>query len=197
MPDELEAALSRALAIVRGADLDPDKPAGTAALTILLERELAGLDHGPREHGSAGAPTRDESPDAGSPVVKIAAWARLDQMQVADLVEFCDDEARPIISAARLPTSKARQQRVLGLLKLALDRVGYGHEEVETRRIYRLCEAYGIADQNIPHNLVSRNNLINRRGQRGAQTYRITIQGLDVARTTLLELVNGTDRLQI
>jgi hypothetical protein len=197
MLDSGSAAVTRALEIVRQADLDPNDPAGVAIVSALLPHLLGELpDAGSSEEPGSGsresAPKREDSPTA-----KTAAWARIDTTRVADIVEFSEDGARPIVVPNRLPASKAQQQRVLGILKLALDRVAYGREEVETKRIYQLCEAYGIADQNIHSNLISRGNFVNRRGPRGSQTYRLTVPGLEAARTLFVELADSDARLAL
>jgi hypothetical protein len=204
MPPEEQAAVDAALGIVREAGLEPDSPAGVAVLRELLPHLLASAGQGAgAEEGRGSGPRTGPSPSTPSvalddgPLEKVARWARADANQIADLIEFSDEGAQPSLSPAQLPATKAKQQRLLAMLKLATDRIAYEREEVETRDIYRLCDAYGIADQNIAQNLINRGNYVTRRGQRGARTYRVTVQGLEVAKKALVELASANGRVEI
>jgi hypothetical protein len=82
-------------------------------------------------------------------------------------------------------------------MTLAVDRAGYDHEGTDTRDVYRVCESYGIADQNLAQNLIGRGNYVTRRGPRGSQTYRLTVQGLEAARETIVALARGTGAVEV
>lgn len=195
MPADPREAVDAALAIVREAELDADSPSGVAVLSALLNHLLAA----PATTAPPPGDPADVSAARGdSPVAKVAAWARVDIDQILDFVHFAEEgDARPTIPAARLPSTKAKQQRVLAVLKLALDRVAYGQEDASTRTIYRFLDDYGIADQNVVQNLIGRGNLVTRRGQRASASYRLTVQGVETAKAVLVELVRGGSIVEV
>ncbi|HEX8066297.1 MAG TPA: hypothetical protein VF520_07210 [Thermoleophilaceae bacterium] len=117
--------------------------------------------------------------------------------RVKDVVEFTESDVLLRLPTARLPRAKADRQRLITLLKLALDRVAFGLDEVSAHRINAACHEYACADQNLPHNVASRGDLVTRRGKRGSYVYRATQPGIERARALLVELFNDDTELRV
>jgi hypothetical protein len=187
--------LLAAIDLVREAGLDPDSPGGAAALSHILD--------GSREQTAAipasGAPSTSTLPPAesGDPVGLVAAWAQSDQDRLADLIEFSAEGARLRIPVNQLPKSKAKRQRVLTLLKLAIDRVGYGVDEVTSQQVNAVADDYSSLDQNLPGNVTGRGGLVTRRGKRGTYAYRATQPGIQAAREALQRLLEGEEGVEV
>jgi hypothetical protein len=186
-PEEL---LNQAVRTVRDSHLDPDSAGGAEALRFLLA--------GGRVHEAASGSSADQGPgpDLTAPDAAVAKWANLDVEAVRDRVEFGDD-ALVRLPVDRLPRAKADRQRVIALMKLAIDRVGYGLDDVSAQRVNAACSEYACVDQNISHNIAARGDLITRRGKRGAYLYRITQPGLQRARELMIELFEGDGELRV
>jgi hypothetical protein len=135
--------------------------------------------------------------DSGTATEKLARWLDVDPDRILDVIEPGDGEAAVRPPAARLPSTKADRQRVLTLLKLATDRVGYDTPEVRAQAVNALCTEYACADQNLPNNVAARGDLVTRRGRRGAHVYRATQPGLERARELFVELFAGEGILRV
>ena len=182
-----EEDLLEAIRTVREAGLDPDSPGGAAALAFLLRDRSAEAEL-PSTTGSDGSISETSETALG----KVAKWiGDVQEDALADRLDFDDAEgATPSIPSTRLGKGKADRQRTLALLKLAADRKGLGVEEVPVSQINALADEYSALDQNLPHNVAKRGELIARRGKRGAYSYRITRMGLERARELFQALVN-------
>ena len=181
--------LRDAVAGVTELGVDPDSPGGAVALRFLLDSEGAATT------GVSG--TAHASPGDSHPVERIARWVGTDVERILDVVEAGDGGATIRPPAARLPRSKADRQRVLTLLKLAVDRVGYDVPEVRAQTVNALCSEYACADQNLPNNVAARGDLVARRGKRGAYVYRATQPGLERAHELFVELFSGDGDLRV
>ena len=180
--EHLSDALQSARDIVESAGLDVETRAGAAAFERVLDRIL-----GESSSGSDGPPSLASPAVTGetSAASRIATWIGVSADKLEDLFEFGPDAANVTLWHAQLPPSKADSQRLLSLLKLAVDRVGYERDETPAREINALCEHYGCLDQNLPAHLQNYRNFVSRRGRRGSFTYRITHPGLTEARETI------------
>lgn len=177
---------------VRGVGLDPDSAGGAVALSYLLTGDTADRPEQP-EHRRSDEP--QFGPDEQDPAASVARWVGVDTATIKDHIEFAEAKGVPRPPNSRLPRSKADRQRVLTLLTLAVNRIGYGQEEVPSSEVNALAAEYASLDQNLPHNISQRGELITRRGKRGAFEYRATQPGLERARDLLRELVAGTEQL--
>jgi hypothetical protein len=193
--DNREQRLVEALETVRSVGLDPDSAGGSTALGFLLADQQAS---GAAEASQAPTP-RTNAPDLvaeDEPAVRLSSWAGVNVQRIEDVIEFGEQEAFLRVPSARLPRSKADRQRVLALLKLAVDRVGYRREEVAAAQINAACAEYSAMDQNLPHNLMARAGLITRRGKRGAYVYRATQPGMERAKHLMVELFDSEGELR-
>jgi len=183
---DFSEAVKAAHESVVGAGLDPDSPAGTAAFQEVLKHLLtAGGSRITPIVENQGEPAEDASP-AG----RVAQWAAIDDVSVRDIVTFGPEGVSFEIPTRQLPGSKAARQRLLTLMKTALDRIAYGVDEVRGELINSLCHDYDCLDQNLAANL--RNyEFVRVRGDRRAYMYRITRDGLDRAREALRDLLRA------
>lgn len=192
MSPNREDALREAVDTLQRIGLDPDSPGGARALDFLLsEPELVDTEP-PAASRSTSSRVEDQEPDT-----KLADWVGIDHDRVRDVVEFGDGQALLRVGSSRLPKSKAEKQRVLTLLKLASDRIAYGAEEVSAQKVNAVCDDYNCADQNLPHNVAARGDLVTRRGKRGAYVYRATQPGAQRARELFSELLDGEGELRV
>jgi hypothetical protein len=209
--------LKDAIAALEELDLDPSTPGGAVALRFLLEGQATTGTAGhsastlaphsspawaaprvdaPRAGGTAAASGVVES-EGEPPELLVASWVGVDPERLLDVLEFPPDGVLLRIPSARLKSSRADRQRLLALLKLAIDRKAYGREEVSTQQINVVCSDYGCLDQNITSNLAAREDLIMRRGKRGAYFYRVTQPGIERARGLLYALLEGDGEIFI
>ena len=187
----LVGRLGESIEAVRAAGLDPESPGGGLALAFLLTADA---------RPSVPTPRRDESlPHEGgdTPSTRLATWSGLEEDRLADLFEFSGERAEVRVPIRRIPSAKSDRQRVLALLKLAADRIAYGADSVDSKIVYALCADYGCADQNLPNNLQTRADLIDRRGKRGSYRYRPTQPGLQRAREIIRELAETDEMVRI
>jgi len=193
----LREELKEALDSIRELGLDPDSPGGAAALSHLLQTGASGapasgdrvdIATGEQSHGDAGADT---------PEARLAEWVGTDTARIRDIAQFDEDGALPTPPSGRLPRSKADRQRIITLLKLAFDRIGYGTEDVRASGVNAACSAFACLDQNLPNNILKLDTQVARRGKRGAFTYRATQQGMERARTLTRQLLDGTEELTV
>lgn len=187
--------LKKAVKDLKDAGIDPDSAAGGVALGYLL---------GPPTPASPTFPPAGETlegvhvtPTGEGPAEKIASRVGVSAPALRDRVEFDEDGARPQVRAAQLPQGTAERQRVLTLLKLTLDRLGVEVEEVPVSRLSALCDEYSALDQNFSTNLAKRDDLMSRRGKRGAFRYRATTPGLERGQELVRALVEGEAVLQV
>jgi len=181
---DLAEAVRSAHASVVEAGIDPDSPAGVAAIQEILRHLLMAPAHSP-----VGQPGRDTQ--ELSPAGRVAQWAQVDESVLLDVVSFGDDGVGLELSSRHLPRTKAGRQRFLVLLKLVLDGVAYGREESSGEAINELCERYDCLDQNLPTNLRN-SDLISVRGESRAYRYRATRDGIDEGRQWIREILGAT-----
>lgn len=189
---DLINALKKARKLIEDAGFDPDSPSGVAALQEMLNRLAPPV---PSEPQQTAVPREEESSTgtlSDSPAARVATWLGVDIIPVQDIIEFDSEGSELQLPMRTLPSGKLARQRVLGLIKLATDRVGYGKQEVSFREVNTLCDRYACLDQNLPSNLRNFENYVSMRGQRGSHTYRITQPGLEAAREQLLRIIGGT-----
>lgn len=184
-----EAKLGRLRTALEALDqlgINRESAAAGPALEFLLGRDS------PATHGEAQARRRGAVTEPSSlgeePVERAVAWSGLTKDVLLDVVEFGEAGVRPTIWHGRLPGSKSKRQRVLALIKLALDKFAYGIDELPASDVNEVCQAYECLDQNLPTNL-QRNRIATRRGQRGSYTYRLSLAGEDQARQCLQGLI--------
>lgn len=187
--------LKKVVEDLKDAGIDPDSAAGGVALGYLLGTSTPASPTPPpageTPEGVHATPT-GETPDEN-----IASRVGVSAPALRDRVEFAEDGARPKVRAAQLPQGTAERQRVLALLKLTLDRLGFEVEEVPVSQLSALCDEYSALDQNFSTNLAKRDDLISRRGKRGAFRYRVTTPGLERGEELVRALVEGEAVLQV
>jgi hypothetical protein len=179
---ELSEMIRLARAAVVDAGVDPDSPSGVAAFTAAFERLSTGPSQTRRELRSE---HEDDVGMTDDPASVAAEWLGVSREALLDAFDFGPDGVDLHVHSRVLPVSKSGRQRLLALTKLALDRVAYGRDDVDARRVNAVCERYDCMDQNLPGNLKNYENYITRRGQRGAYAYRITQFGLDEAQEAI------------
>jgi hypothetical protein len=186
---EMAEMLRSAVQAVREVGLDPDSPAGVAAIQEFLR---SGLNvSAPSAAGHTPATTGPPDQDS-SAARRAAEGVSVGEDRVQDIVDFGVDGVALSIHGRSLPSMKAGRQRMLALLKLALDRVAYDRDQVQARELSAILDQYDCLDQNVPKNLETYENYITRRGQRrGGYSYRITQYGLDRAREELRSLLDA------
>jgi hypothetical protein len=180
MNAETMLTLRRAVEAVRETGLNPDSPGGAIALEHLLGTARAVAPASDDDIGSP-PPAAIDDAAAESPPQRMATWAKTTPERLQDLVEFERDSGRITVSTARLPRAKADRQRVLSMLKLSLDRIGFERDATGARSVNALCDEFACADQNLPHNVTSWGDYISRRGSRGSYTYRLSQPGMERA----------------
>lgn len=183
IPAERIAHLKDALGKLKDLNLDLSTPVSGAALEFLLRETRSS----PPEE-DARPRTEDSARGADSAVRRAADWAGVQEQALLDLVDFADDGVVPTIYHGRLPKGKSERQRVLALVKLGLDKVAYGRDELSARFVNEICDRYECLDQNLPTNL-QRSDVAKRSGSRGSYTYRLTLTGTDRARAVIRELL--------
>lgn len=194
--DSASTRLREAAKAVETAGIDLGSPAAATALEFVLS---SAPGRPPAAQGSKTA-TTPASPDGGlegAPADRVAASVGVDATALLDHFEFGEDHALVKVASARLPRSKAKQQRAIGFLKLAVDRFGYSRDEVPAADVNVACQDYNLVDQNLPSNLVGNGQLVSRRGQRGAFKYRLSRQGLDRSAEAIRHLVESSDPIVI
>lgn len=186
MNDDLVAEARDAVAAIREMGVDPDSSGGGTIFKFLT----SGAPPVPANVPSVTAvPSAAEAED--TPRGRVAAWASLDPDQLDDLIEFDGSDAHLAVPPARLPSAKSDKQRVLGLMTIALHRVGFELDVVPARHVNTVCTEYDCMDQNLPNRLTS-TGTVTRRGRRGAFAYRISRPGLDAAKQLFTEFASGT-----
>jgi hypothetical protein len=189
-----EDRVAAAVKAVRDLGVDPDSAGGAVLLAHLLQettQPLAGSS-APRSEGTSRVSAVAEGP-AGT----IAEWIGVDVARVEDVFEFDGDEALLRIPSRRLARAKADRQRVLVLIKLAVERVAYERSDVPASRVNATLTDYACMDQNLAQNVTSRGDLATRRGRRGAYFYRVTQPGIQIAKDLLLNLFNTDEELRV
>jgi hypothetical protein len=189
--------LKEAVEQLKEAGVDPDSASGAVALSYLLGTSSPATTTPGPQLSTQTAEEPEGSTAADDPAERVARRVEVDAAALRDRVEFDEDGARPQVRAAQLPQGRAERQRVLALLKLTLDRLGFGIEEVPVQKLSAICQDYSAYDHNFPTNLAKRDDLISRRGSRGGFRYRITTPGLERGQELLRALVEGEDRLQV
>jgi hypothetical protein len=180
--------VKRAVDAVKEAGLDPDSDLGIA-MSREVFREL--VREAPAGGEAAATQGTQMSPGATDAEARLARWLDVPGERVRDVIALNPEGADLHIHSRSLPPSKRARQRLLGLLKLAIDRVAYERQEVPATEINAICERYAALDQNLPFALTHWKDYITRRGSRGAYTYRISQPGVDEARDVLLALLNA------
>jgi hypothetical protein len=184
---DLVEAFAAARQVVEEAGLEPNSRLGEIAfdraVTLLLD------EPSPPPHAAEATPVPAAVSDG--PVAVVAGWLERPPEKLLDICEFSSDGVEIQLWHAQLPERKADCQRLLAMVKLGLERVGFEHELVSARDLNALCTKYGCLDQNMPQNLQKYQNHIVRRGQRGAYNYRLTHAGLQAARETIRGLIDG------
>jgi hypothetical protein len=185
--------VAKALAAVRELGLDPESPGGAVVLAHLLLQ-----DSTVTPHAADDASEPASTPGAGDqPAAKVAKWLGVDAERVEDVIELTADEALLRIPVRRLPKAKADRQRVLVVIKLAVERVAFERADVPASRINATCAEYACMDQNLPGNVASRGDLAARRGKRGAYSYRATQPGMERAKDLLRDLLDSEEELRV
>lgn len=194
MTEDRVAAVDRAVKAVRDLGVDPESAGGAVLLSHLLDQASSAPSTSSEPVLSAGADARvnDQSPAA-----LVAQWAGVDVERVEDVIEFDTDEALLRIPARRLARAKAERQRVLVLVKLAVERVAYDRAEVPASRVNATCAEYACLDQNLAQNVISRGDLATRRGRRGSYVYRATQPGIQTAKDLLRNLFTTDEELRV
>jgi hypothetical protein len=199
MSQPTEDAIRSALELVEGAGLDPDSRAGSVVLRYALEtnhRCALGAPPQKVESGQNGSDAQG-SGEAGDPAGSVAAWANVPREAVEDNFEFGAEGGLVKVKTHRLPAQKGGKQTLIGILKLAIDRVGYGQEEVSTRAVNAALAEYKAVDQNVFKHLVGRGDFVSRRGQRGNYSYRLTQPGVEKALELMRSIAEGNEQLSI
>lgn len=186
---EFSDAIREAKRAVEETGIDPDTPVGTAAFTELLRTILAGTPHEPAPRTKD--PQRSSNEQVEDPFARVAKWAEVPLEGVQDIAFFGPDHADIQLHVQLLPASKAGRQRLLTILKLGIERIGYDHMEISARDVNALCTEYDCMDQNLPANLAGWENFIMRRGSRGSAVYRLTQFGVEEAREQLRTLIRA------
>lgn len=193
---DVVASIRAAVATVREAGLDPNEPAGVVALSFALRTSTRSNNPNVVESGTiepaVPVPSEQLLGDAKdpSPPMRLARWLVVSAEDIEDAFEFGADGVDIALHPRRLPTKKADRQRFLAHVKLAVDRVAYGHDQIPASVLNALCERFDCLDQNLPRVLLDHENYFARRGKRGAYFYRITAPGLEAAKPILLGLVD-------
>jgi hypothetical protein len=188
--------LDKALQALRDRDLDPQSAGGAVALEFLLgTKEAAPTASAAAVPQPAPTPSgSSESANAEEPITALANWSGIDTARLSDFFEF-SDEIRLTISPARLPKSKADQQRILSLLTLAADRIGNGAQQTGWSQINAVVDDYAVLDQNLGNNVAKHSSLVIRSGKPKTYVYRITQPGLERARELIQALASGDEVL--
>lgn len=181
-------ALREAIDVLKELRIGLEMPASGPALSFLLSANLA-VRNETLSGSSPGADTsRDETPE---PLTRAVEWTGAKAEALLDLVQFGDNGVAPVIYHGRLPKGKAERQRILAALKLGLDKVAYGIDQLNARVLNEICARYECVDQNLPTNL-QKSGIANRTGARGSYVYKLTLKGQDLAREAILTLVEET-----
>jgi hypothetical protein len=186
MNDDLVTEARNAVAAVRQMGVDPDSFGGGTLLKFLIGGTPPLSTSVPAVQPASGSEEPDDTPRG-----RVASWAGLDPDQLDDLIEFDGADARLAVAPSRLPSVKSDKQRVLGLMTIALHRVGFDLDVVPARHVNTVCTEYDCMDQNLPNRLTS-TGTVTRRGKRGAFAYRISRPGLDAAKQLFVEFASGT-----
>lgn len=205
MPDDGRlTAMREAVGAVRQTGIDPQTPGGAILLGFLLDgwppsRRSASLA---QVLGLSPAAERALEPAAAeplddAPVERLARWMGVEAIRVEDVFELTESAALIRVPARRLPVPKAHRQRVLVLLRLAAERIGYERMELPGADVNATCADYGCMDQNLPQNVKSRAELVSRRGRRGKSFYRITQQGMQRAQDLFQQLFMTDEVLRV
>lgn len=136
-----------------------------------------------RQGASAGSHITTGS---GGPLEKVAAWLGMPIEEVTEFLEFQDEGVRLAFPLSKVPHKLADGQRFLALIKLAVDKVGYGADSAQAKTIIAICKEYSCHDANFAANIKDRDDLIETTGVRGAmKVYKIRRAGLEEAKKEL------------
>lgn len=193
--EALKAGLAEALEILDELGIDRESRLAATILPFLL-----GSHAPPRpELGAAGgratapavAADEDSTRDSESGMARLSEWSGVDELVLEDAIYEQDDQIYLQVNTDRLPDTKAGVQRALGYAYLAVMRQGFDMNDVPVDHFNNLLREYGALDQNVWSNLHSETGAFSRRGDRGAYTYRLTIQGLQRARQMVREVLGA------
>jgi hypothetical protein len=185
--EDVVTRIQEAKEAVEASGLDLDSPAGVATLRVLLERSLSVTSPSEPEASSV-------SDAIEGPRERIASELGVEPQVLDDYMTLGDEESRPELRPRLLPRGRAEQQRRLAIIKLALDRFGYGIDEVPVRSVMEVCEYHRCRDKNLARNLESYDDYIVRRGSGSSAVFRLTREGLDFAREVLRDLLGRDGR---